>query len=279
MIRYAVINVFVSSVIFLCTVNCEAALLSWGATSDLPNGVLGLTSLAVNGPEIRFTNPGGEGFDVGFSMTSPNAGFTGNMGFFGSSDELALPDPPPPAGGHYIYFNPATNSPNTVYFHVRFYSTGTNDPVDVVGFETQLEDVERGGDTREWLVGPKITSAGVDEHLSFSNTSIFTLPSGSFIPIIENVNVNSETVERAVPGHGVLGGTQPGKTVGIDLSTTALSYFRLGTSKASNGGSWLMGPIGDIQLASNSSVPEPGTLTLTSLALLSFVGLVCRRRK
>src|SRR5690606_26576304 len=79
----------------------RAALLSWGPVSDLPNGVLGLTSLAVNGAEVRFTNPGGGGFDVGFAMTSPNLSYTGNTGFFGTSDEPVLPNPAPPAGGNY----------------------------------------------------------------------------------------------------------------------------------------------------------------------------------
>lgn len=248
-----------------------APLLSWGPADDLPNGVLGLTSLAVNGAEVRFTNPGNGGFDVGFSMTSPNLAYTGSTGFFGTTDELALPNPPAPAGGNYIYFNPASGSPNTVYFEVRFYATGTNDPIDVTGFKTQLEDVERGGSTREWLVGPKIVSAGAAQHLSFSNSSIFTLPSADYSALIEPVNVGAETVERAVPGFGVLGGTQAGKTVGIDLSTTPLSYFRIGTSKNDNGGSWLMGTLGEIK-----AVPEPTSLSLVGLAGVAM--LAVRRR-
>ena len=249
-----------------------ATLLSWGPTSDLPNGVLGLTSLAVNGPEVRFTNPGGEGFDVGFSIVSGSAGLTGSTGMFGTTDELLLPNPPAPAGGNYIYFNPAIGSNNTIYFETRFYATGTNIPVDVKGFKTQLEDVERGGSTtREWIVGPKIVTQGVTTPLSFHNTAIFDVPNTGFGRIIENLNVFGEPVERAVPGFGVAGGTQPGKTLGIDLSNTPLSYFRIGTSRT-DGGSWLMGTLGEV-----SVVPEPASCVLTGTALM--FALTARRRR
>lgn len=249
-----------------------ATLLSWGPTSDLPNGVLGLTSLAVNDAEVRFTNPGGEGFDVGFKMTSPNASYTGSTGFFGTTDEPNLPDPPAPAGGNYIYFNPATGSPNTVFFEIRFYATGTNTPVDVKGLKMQLEDVERGGSTREWIVGPKIVSGGVPQSLSFSDASIFTVPSDGFAAIINDpVTIDGEPMFRAVPGFPVENGTQAGKTLGIDLSDTPLSYFRIGTSKDGNGGSWLIGTLGEI-----SAVPEPGTFALIGLATFGLAGM--RRR-
>ncbi|WP_442482872.1 PEP-CTERM sorting domain-containing protein [Aeoliella sp. SH292] len=249
--------------------------LSWGPTSDLPNGVLGLTSLAVNGAEERFTNPGNGGFDVGFRMTSPNLAYTGNTGFFGTTDEPNLPNPPSPAGGNYIYFSPASGSPNTVFFEIRFYATGTNTPIDVTGLKMQLEDVERGGETREWIVGPKIISGGVAESLSFADTSIFTVPTGDWAAIINDpVTVDGESMFRAVSGFGVVGGTQAGKTMGIDLSDTPLSYFRIGTSKAGNGGSWLIGTLGEI-----TPVPEPSTVALLGLAGLAGVAMVRRRRQ
>jgi hypothetical protein len=249
-----------------------ATLLSWGPTSDLPNGVLGLTSLAVNGPEIRFTNPGGGGFDVGFSIVSGSAGLTGSTGMFGTTDELLLPNPPAPAGGNYIYFNPASGSNNTIYFETRFYATGTNNPVDVKGFKTQLEDVERGGSTtREWIVGPKIVTQGVTMPLLFTDTSIFDVPNGTLGRVIESLNVFGEPVQRAVPGFGVAGGTQPGKTLGIDLADTPLSYFRIGTSRT-DGGSWLMGTLGEI-----SVVPEPASYALAGTALA--FALAARRRR
>jgi hypothetical protein len=249
-------------------------LLSWGPTSDLPNGVLGLTSLEVNNDEERFTNPGGGGFDVGFRMTSPNLAYTGNTGFFGTTDEPNLPNPPAPAGGNYIYLTPASGAPNTVFFEIRFYATGTNTPIDVTGLKMQLEDVERGVTTREWVVGPKIVSGGVTESLSFSDASIFTVPGGDLPAIIEPVTVDGESMFRAVSGFGVVGGAQVGKTLGIDLSDTPLSYFRIGTSKAGNGGSWLIGTIGEI-----TAVPEPSTVVILGLAGLAGLTLVRRRRR
>lgn len=270
---------FIATILLALVTTASAqagTVLSWGATSDLPNGVLGLTSLAVNGAEERFTNPGNGGFDVGFRMTSPNLVYTDNTGFFGTTDEPNLPNPPAPAGGNYIYFNPAVGSDNTVYFEIRFYATGTNTPIEVTGLKMQLEDVERGGSTtREWIVGPKITSGGVDEHLSFSDTSTFTIPDVEFGRIIEtNVLVGSENVERAVPGFGVLGGTQAGKTFGIDLSDTPLSYFRIGTSRGTTGGSWLIGTIGEI-----TAVPEPSSIAILGIAGVAGLAMVRRRRQ
>lgn len=254
-------------------------MLSWGPTSDLPNGVLGLTSLAVNGAEVRFANPGGQGFDVGFSLSrSDNLG--SGTGYFGSSDELTLPNPAAPAGGNYIYFNPDTASTRTIYFHIRFYATGTNDPVDVVGLKTQLEDVERGATTtREWIYSPKITSGGVSQILDFNNTSIFNLPAGTLGTAIENVTVAGESMQRAVPGHNIASGTQAGKTLGIDLTDTPLSYFRIGTSRTSgSAGSWLMGTLGEIELA-QAAVPEPAAWAAWSVLLaLTGIANVTRRR-
>ena len=251
-----------------------ATLLSFGAADDLPNGVLGLTSLTVNGAEVRFTNPGSEGFDVGFQLTSPNLALPNPAGYFGSSDEPSLPNPPAPAGGHFIYIAGATGAPNTIYLETRFYATGTNTPIDVAGLKLQLEDVERGDTTREWVVGPKIVSGGVTQSLSFSDTSIFTVPDGPVLSkIIESTEIAGELLERAVPGWEVENFGQPGKTVGIDLAGTPLSYFRVGMSKTGNGGAWMIGALGEIEIA---AVPEPAS---AGLALVAAIGLVAARRR
>lgn len=253
-----------------------ATLLSFGATDDLPNGVLGLSSLTVNGAEVRFTNPGSKGFDVGFTLTSPNLALPNPASYFGTSDEPTLPNPPAPAGGYFIYIAGATGAPNTIYLETRFYATGTNTPVDVTGLKLQLEDVERGDTTREWVVGPKIVTGGVTQSLSFSDTSIFTVPDGpNLSKIIESTVIDGEPLERAVPGWEVESGGQPGKTVGIDLADTPLSYFRVGMSKTGNGGAWMIGTLGEIEIA---VVPEPASLGLAGFAAIGLTAVRRRRR-
>jgi hypothetical protein len=157
---------------------------------------------------------------------------------------------------------------------MSFFKTGTRAAVDVTGFRTNIEDVERGGTTREWLIGPKIVSNGVARNLSFSDSSIFTLPASTWGVDIGTKTVSGESLSRAVPGYNNEGGTQAGKTVGIDLSNTPLSYFRIGEQRnATNAGSVLMGPIGDI-----SMVPEPSSILVIAGGLMSMLCAVRRRK-
>ncbi len=239
--------------------------LSWGAVTDLPNGVLGYDQLfagygatnplAINGAETIYTNPGGGGFDVGVRLISPNTALSGNTGSFGGAVTAG------PLSTPHVYFNPWSGSNNTFYLKVSFYATGTTTPVDVVGFETAFEDVERGRDTREWLMGPQYTTSGGSVvNLDFSPASGFVFPTvapdGSASWAVKSVEllttVYGETVYRAVPWYGVESGTQANKNVLLDLSSTPLSSFRIGTSKTSNGGSWLMSGLGTIQIAAST---------------------------
>ncbi len=112
----------------------------------------------------------------------------------------------------------------------------TTTPVDVVGFETAFEDVERGRDTREWLMGPQYTTSGGSVvNLDFSPASGFVFPTvapdGSASWAVKSVEllttVYGETVYRAVPWYGVESGTQANKNVLLDLSSTPLSSFRI----------------------------------------------------
>lgn len=247
------------ALIALCTAAlfaapASAAVLSWGQISDLPNGVLGVGDLTA-GTTRLFTNPGNEGFDVAVR-------FSGSFsGGFSQSVPVLGPD-------SYIWFQSGSSTAQTfAWVEFFFYETGTSKPVDVLGFTTKIEDVERGGTTREYLIGPRIVSNGTTADLSFSDTSIFNLPSGTWGTEVGSKLVDGVWLSRAVPGFGVEGGTQAGKTVDIDLSTTPLSYFRIGQSRyQSSAGSVLMGPIGDIAI-----VPEPATLSLLCLGGLALI--------
>ncbi len=233
------------------------AMLSWGADSDLPNGVLGVGGLT-GGNSRLFTNPGNEGFDVQVKFSGSFSG-----GYSGKDPALS--------GANYIWFQSSTSTAQTfAWVEFYFFKTGTSEPIDVLGFNTKLEDVERGGTTREWLIGPKIVSGGVAANLSFTDSTIFDVPAGTWGSVFDSKLVNGEWLSRADPGFNNVGGTQAGKAVGIDLSDIPLSYFRIGESRdGSSAGSVLMGPIGDIGV-----VPEPA-----SLAMLVLGGLALLRRR
>ncbi len=252
----------VTVVIAVFVTPASAVVLRWGETSDLANGVLGIPENLTGDPTtLLFENPGNAGFDVAITFSASNGTFSGGRGQY----EALGTD-------QYLHFqSSASNHISWVEF--SFYKTGTNDPADVLGFTTKMEDVERGNSTREWLVAPQIVSDGALIDLDFQDTSIFDFGGyGTWGPEYGTKTVGGIIYPVAVPGHNLENGTQADKAVGIDLSTTPLSYFRIGESRnSSSAGSVLMGPtIGDITL-----VPEPATLSLLGLGGLMLI----RRRR
>jgi hypothetical protein len=235
----------------------SAVVLRWGETSDLPNGVLGIPETLSGGEELLFANPGNAGFDVVVK-------FSGSIRGGRSAYEALGTD-------QYVHFESSASNA-IAWIEFFFYETGTTTPVNVLGFKTKFEDVERGNSTREWLIGPRIVSNGETMDLDFNDDSIFDLgdPDIDWGVEIGTKTVDGVTYAVAVPGYSVENGTQAGKTVGIDLSTTPLSYFRIGESRnSSSAGSVLIGPtLGNV-------VPEPTMLGLLGLGGLAFV----RRRR
>lgn len=236
-------------------------------TANLAAGELDMSDMVV-GVTKTFTNPGGGGFDVAVKYSgSFQGGYAGSVPVLGSDN--------------YIWYQSSNSTGGLAWFEIWFYETGTSTPVDVTGLKAVFEDVERGGSTREWLLGPKIVTAGVPTDLDFSNTSIFTVPESTWGKIIDSKLVDGVPVSRAVPGHSILGGTQDGKEVEVDLMTTPLSYFRMGQQRTlSSAGSVLLGSLGTLQItgggapvgefsskgttfsARNITVGETGKLTL-----------------
>lgn len=279
--------------VLACPAISYGVTLSWGTTSDLPNGVLGVGGMAFSTQDSRvFLNPGNAGFDVKVAFFGTTAS-GGSSGFNGG---LSVAEPT--LGGNYVFFqsNPSDGQ-NFAWVELTFYAAGTTTAVDVLGLQTRIEDVERGsgsasssGDSthvREYLIGPKVVSGGTAQQLSFSDTSIFDLPAGTLGAQIDSKNITfnglPETVSRAVPGWASAGGTQAGKYVGIDLSLTPVSYFRIGESRLNtNSGSVLIGSLGDIVLApaaGSTATPLPrAALGGVAALAVGMLGAVVRRR-
>jgi hypothetical protein len=270
----------------------EAETLTWGAVSDLPNGVLGVGDLTLGSSASRlFVNPGNEGFDVEvrfFGSQTDGSSSNFNGGFTASQPELG--------GGSYIWFqsNPS-NGQHFAWIELYFFETGTSNPIDVLGLKFRIEDVERGSSNtasdsspsglREYLIGPKMTSNGVTQLLDFNDTAIFDLPTGDHGKQVGSKTITfngvPETVSRAVPGWSSAGGTQAGKYVEVDLSTTPVSYFRIGQSRLhSSSGSVLIGSLGDIVLAPQAQALPTPNAALGGLTILGgMIGYRVLRRK
>lgn len=188
----------------------------WGGPgSDLSAGVLDATLIPTTG-QVTYPSVLGA-YDVVVTTSGLNA--AGMASFFGT------------AGWWFEGSTPSASS-NPTYGTVtfRFYHPGTTDPIGLLGVSFFLEDSERNERFRNFgyfnaagTLVPTTIGGGI---LSFSATPITHLTDGSF----EN-------------GSSFEGGDQAGKSIGMDVSTIAVSGFTFQAHRQTSGaGSVIMTP-------------------------------------
>jgi hypothetical protein len=194
-----------------------ASVLTWGpAGSDATAGVLDATLIPKNG-QVTYSNVEGGSYDLVVTTSGLNA--DGEASFFG-------------AGGWWFEGSPPSASSNPTYATVtfRFYHPGTTNPIGLLGISFFLEDAEKTERFRNFAyfdaagtLMPTTIGGGI---LSFSVPPIIHLTDGSF--------ENGSTFE---------GGDQVGKSIGMDVSSIAVSGFTFQAHRQTSGaGSVIMTP-------------------------------------
>jgi hypothetical protein len=202
---------------------CAATPVEWGPTGAVSStGLLDDTRIpqTTGTTPIRYTNINGEGYDI--VVTTQSLGADGPADFDGDD-------------GWWFQGTGYNNSSWSV-LTFRFYVTGTTIPIGIAGNDILLEDAEdqeRFGNFSYW------DEFGNQNAVLFDN-AIFSYSNGGEFFAGDTEAVNDSAQE---------GGTQDGKTIGINLVPTTISGFTIQAHRqTTSAGSVIMMGLGDLSV-------------------------------
>ena len=235
------------SCILCFTVAAQANPVTWGGDAEHPAdapGILDAASLEnYNGPEGLLYTFVNNDFDIRVITTQLNK--NGVMEYQSQAT---------------WWFEGGTVSNGSIAYSTiefRFYAPNTDTPILVSGIHFQLADAENGERFRNLTY---TNGSGGDVPISY-NSPILSYSSGH--PV-------THTDGSFDSGSPYLGGTQMGKTIDINLSTTPTSGFKFQLGRtSSNAGSVNMTALGDLLPYVDASGAAPANV----LAATSYRGL------
>jgi hypothetical protein len=245
---------FPAVLVFSLACLSHAGQVNWGNTGfNLNSGMI-----QGNG-SMLFSNVDGMGFDIllttkglngdGMGTFGGNAATMGNSFWFQGMD-MSSGNPPPPTA-------------SLVEF--QFFQTGTNIPVAVTGVDFSFQDAE---------VNERFNNVGYFDQSG--NLQLLTDTSSAFAGSNGGIDqtLGADVIQN---DSSYAGGTQLGKALDVDLSSTPITGFEFSPFRAgdsNNAGSVEMSGLGNLQL---QGVPEASS-ALYGLALAAAIACSRWRR-
>ena len=199
---------------------------AWGGAGANPvDGVLNAALIPTNTGTnaVRYTNVNNQGYDVVATTTQLTEDGGGPLPWDGTQTWWFEGASASSAGKSIPY--------STVQF--RFYFTGTNIPIGLLGVHFTFQDAEVGERFRSFGCWDQQNHSIAE---SFTNSAIFTYSNGY------NLHQSDNSVENNAAFQG---GTQEGKWIDVNLSNQSISGFTFQTGRYdSNYGSVLMTGLG-----------------------------------